>query len=193
MEFFKKREIAGLKMPTKASAAKKAKTEDSGKKDAKDKADIDISHIHLDGEDEDDVPVYLTCDDVRRQISLHLKRDGVTKAAFCRDMLAQLHADTRGSGLTTSQLDRFRGNHGSNGGASSKVFYAAYVFFEKRRLAEGKAKSKKREEMEHVWPNGMDRTINSNTQYVCLSFSSGLLTLLATSPLVLHTNTTPSP
>lgn len=172
-EFFKKRELAGLKMPTKA---KKAKTNDGGSKDTspnaskKDKPDTDISTIYLDGEETDSVPIYATCDDIRRQISSHLRREGVAKAGFCRDMFAQLHSDTRGSSITASQLDRYRGNHGSNGGASSKVFYAAYVFFEKRRLAEGKAKSKKREEMESIWPKGLDRRFNSNTRYV-VSFS----------------------
>lgn len=153
-------------MPTKASAAKKAKTDkDAFPSDKKDrKKDFDVSQIHLEGEDTDSVPIYVTCDDIRRQISAHLRRDGVTKASFCRDMFAQLHADTKGSGLTASQLDRYRGNHGSNGGASSKVFYAAYVFFEKRRLAEGKPKSKKREEMEGIWPKGFDRTFNSSSR-----------------------------
>ena len=180
-EFFKKRELGGLKMPTKASAAKKAKMNDGGGKDtspsdkkkgAKEKGEPDISTIYLDGEDSDSVPIYATCDDIRRQISAYLRRDGITKAGFCRDMFAQLHAETKGAGLTASQLDRYRGNHGANGGASSKVFYAAYVFFEKHRLAEGKSKSKKRVEMEDVWPNGFDRTFNSNTRYVQLiSFS----------------------
>jgi hypothetical protein len=38
------------------------------------------------------------------------------------------------------------------------VFYAAYVFFEKLRIYEGKAKTKTREEMERVWKDvGPDR------------------------------------
>lgn len=40
---------------------------------------------------------------------------------------------------------------GPTAGAESKVFYGAYVYFEKLRIKEAKAKSKKREEMEKVW------------------------------------------
>lgn len=40
----------------------------------------------------------------------------------------------------------------------NKIFYAGYVFFEKKRIAEGKPKSKKRHEMEEIWPGGVDRT-----------------------------------
>ena len=33
----------------------------------------------------------------------------------------------------------------------SRIYYAAYVFFEKQRLQQGKSKDKKREENEKVW------------------------------------------
>jgi hypothetical protein len=36
-------------------------------------------------------------------------------------------------------------------GASSSVFYGAYVFFEKIRLAEGKPKTQHRLDMEAFW------------------------------------------
>jgi hypothetical protein len=97
--YFKKREIAGLKLPT--AASKKAKTaagktasskkddgapgDDPGKDDAKDtpkkgKASdpSDFLQVHLDGEEDDSVPVYDTCADVRRKISAYLRDPGVT-------------------------------------------------------------------------------------------------------------------
>jgi hypothetical protein len=48
------------------------------------------------------------------------------------------------------------------------VFYAAYVFFEKVRLAEGKPKSKHRVEMEEIWggKGGFNTTRGHHRGYV---------------------------
>jgi hypothetical protein len=43
------------------------------------------------------------------------------------------------------------GKRGPNAGNTSGVFYAAYIFFEKMRIKEGKPKSKHREEMEKIY------------------------------------------
>jgi hypothetical protein len=59
--------------------------------------------------------------------------------------------------VQSSQLQRFRDKSGANEGGDSKVFYAGYVFFGKKRIAEKKPKSEKRLEMEKVWPNVVDR------------------------------------
>ena len=100
-EFFKKREIAGLKMPTK----KKAKTADAGSgaapSKAKKDAGLDISSIQLDGEEADDVPVQDSCNEIRRKINAHLKKPGVTQAQFCRDLYSQL---TQASAQPSSPL-----------------------------------------------------------------------------------------
>ncbi|KAK3059996.1 hypothetical protein LTS18_009577 [Coniosporium uncinatum] len=83
-----------------------------------------------------------------------LQKDGVTQASFCRDLKAQYHAENKG--ISASQLENFRNKKGPNAGYQAAVFYAAYVFFEKIRMEEGKGKSKHREAMEEKWPNGFD-------------------------------------
>ncbi|KAG9844004.1 hypothetical protein KCU98_g4207, partial [Aureobasidium melanogenum] len=140
--FFKKREMAGLKIPTKkqktaanaANAAASSAASSSGKKDA---VTTDISNIHLDGEETDSVEVYDSCDEIRKKIAAHLRKPGVTAAQFCRDLLAQYHSDKKPPQIQSGQLTKFRGYKGADTGNTSCVFYAAYVFFEKIRLSEG--------------------------------------------------------
>jgi hypothetical protein len=171
--YFNQREIAGLKLPT--ASSKKAKTNSGAPASTDVHASAgasnggggggggspggpgDFRQMELPGEATDSVPVYDTCADVRRKVSAYLREPGNTQAQFCRDLYAQLHGPDKGASVQTSQLQRFRGKSGANEGSDSKVFYAGYVFFEKKRIAEKKPKSKKRLEMEHVWPNGVDR------------------------------------
>lgn len=149
-EFFKKRELAGLKLPS-----KRQKTGAAGGAAAA----VDLSDIVLPGEDDDMVPVYDTCDEVRRKINAYLKRPGVTQAQFCRDIHAQLRRPDRPARpFASHQLARFRGMKGPLTGCSSDLFYAAYVFFEKLRIKEGRPKTKHRREMEEIWGwTGMER------------------------------------
>lgn len=129
-------------------ASKKAKTCD---------ALPDISHIHLDGEETDSVPVFDTADEIRKNISAHLKTPGLTQTQFCRDLYAQLQAPTC-KGIQWKQLSDFRGKKGARAGCTSAVFYAAYVYFEKLRIARGKPKSAHRLEIEKIYPDdGFDR------------------------------------
>ncbi|KAK7937179.1 uncharacterized protein PG986_014047 [Apiospora aurea] len=120
----------------------------------------DIGGIHLPGEDTDEVPVYDTCTEVREKIDAHLlAHKGLTQAQFCRDIYAHgLKSPTRCKGIQPKQLSDFRHKQGSNAGATSSVFYAASVYFEKIRLAQGAPKSAHRLEMERRWgPEGFDR------------------------------------
>lgn len=123
--YFKKRDIAGLKLPT--AASKKAKTasektasskkngdddsaKDSPKKTAKSKASepAEFLKVHLDGEETDSVPVCDTCADVRRKICPHLRDHSVSQAQFCRDLHSQLNGPEKGSKIQCTQLARFR-------------------------------------------------------------------------------------
>lgn len=150
-EYFEKRAQAGVKGHL---VAKRTKKDDSKKKSigaggGPASEDFDVTVATLDGEAEDNVKVYDTCDEVRRKISAHLRRDDVTRAQFCRDMSAQLHqGETK---VSAAQLTTFQNKRGPDMGAKSLVFYAAYVFFEKKRIHEKKPKSKHRQEMERVW------------------------------------------
>jgi hypothetical protein len=111
------------------------------------------------------VPVFDSCDEIRRKINAHLKKPGVTQAQFCRDLHAQLQGPSRpAKPFQGTQLTRFRNSKGALTGAKSLVFYAAYVFFEKMRIKEGKPKSKHRLEMEEEWGReGIDRTVDGNS------------------------------
>lgn len=173
--WFKQRELAGLKMPDvkkrqKAEAAaaasaaggaggptaKRAKTTGAA---AAGETLPDLNNIHLPGEETDEVPVFDSADEIRKKINAHLKTPGLTQAQFCRDLYAQLKAPTV-KAIQPKQLADFRGKRGPLSGCTSIVFYAAYVYFEKLRLAKGKPKSAHRLEMEMAHRRGLDRTFD---------------------------------
>lgn len=184
--WFKQRELAGLKMPdvkkrqaaeAKAKAkvaaaaggppAKKTKTGATTTAAAAAAAGgsemPDLSSITLWGEDTDSVPVFDSADEIRKKINAHLKTPGLTQAQFCRDLYAQLRAPTC-KAIQTKQLTDFRNKKGPLSGVSSSVFYAAYVLFEKMRLAKGKPKSAHRLAMERAHPGGLDTTRDGSRQ-----------------------------
>jgi hypothetical protein len=141
--------------------------------EAVDDMKMDVSNIHLDGEEHKDVPVYDTCDEVRKKIRAFLCQDGVTQAVFLREI-----AKTFGNGrkIQANMLNEFLGKKGPNSGNLSSVFYASYVFFEKMRIRDGKPKTAFREEMEDIWDGvldwrhhkpGFDRKTRHNTRYLC--------------------------
>ncbi|KAM7205549.1 hypothetical protein V8F20_003133 [Naviculisporaceae sp. PSN 640] len=171
-EFFKKREVAGVKLPVKRAKTATSTVEAVAAPNGSGttavpaaNAPIDISDVHLEGEETDSVPVYDTCDEIRRKINVHLKKPGVTQAQFGRDVLAQLHVN-KPTQIQGTQIARFRNMKGANAGAKSSVFYGAYVFFEKLRIKEGKPKTAHRLDMEKKWPNGFDREHDHRTGYV---------------------------
>ncbi|KAI0476377.1 hypothetical protein GGR56DRAFT_467204 [Xylariaceae sp. FL0804] len=163
--WFRQREHVGLKFP---DAKKRQRLEEAaagpssgsgGKSSSSSKSSgpaaaalPDISAIELPGEDEDDVPVYDSCDEVRRKLAAHLRKTpGLTQAQLCRDLYAQLRAP-RCKAIQSKQLADFRAHKGARGGAKSTVYYAAYVYFEKLRLARGQPKSAHREASESPSP-----------------------------------------
>jgi hypothetical protein len=152
-----------------ASAAKSINTTAGAKKSTKSSAMYDISNITLAGEETDVVQVYETCDEIRRKIAAHLRKDGVTQAAFLRDLVAQFHTDKGPSQLQTRQLAGFRGKKGAVTGCTSPIFYASYIFFEKERIAANAPKSKHREEMEKIWASkgGFDLEHDGRHGYLC--------------------------
>lgn len=151
-EFFKKRELAGVKMPRKK--VKTAEKATDGKGGDKDK--WDVSRVHLDGEQAENVPIFETCDDIRRKINAHLRDAPTTKAGFVRQ-IAETFPDP--PEMAGQHLTAFLGKTGPANGAENPVFYAAYVYFEKLRIKNKKPKSKKRQEMEEIWgrKGGMER------------------------------------
>ncbi|GKZ35148.1 hypothetical protein AbraIFM66950_005700 [Aspergillus brasiliensis] len=111
-------------------------------------AAVDLSNIHLDGEEDGNVPIFDTCDVVRRKIRAHLRKPGVTQAGFI-------------------SFGEFLKKKGPNAGSQGAVFYAAYVYFEKLRLKNGKPKDAFRLEMEKIWPNGFELDHAANGRFWC--------------------------
>ncbi|KAI1311171.1 hypothetical protein F5Y03DRAFT_343708 [Xylaria venustula] len=188
--WFKQREFAKLKMPdvkkrqklaaadaaasgTGPTTSTAAGSSTNSKKTSSTTAAVaaalpDLSGIYLPGEETDDVPVYDTCDEIRRKISAHLKATpGLTQTQFCRDLYAQLKAP-RCKSIQSKQLADFRAMKGPRTGAKSSVFYAAYVYFEKLRIAQNKPKTAHREGMEDVWAaeGGFDREVDHRTSFI---------------------------
>ncbi|KAM0239577.1 hypothetical protein ACHAP5_008223 [Fusarium lateritium] len=168
--WFKQREVMGLKMPDpkkrqleqqkKDNAADGTPSKAAANSTAKTSKDLpDISEIHLEGEETDEVPVYDDCDEIRRKINAHMKTPGLTQAQFCRDLYAQLKAP-KCKGIQSKQLTDFRGAKGTNAGAKSSVFYAGYVYFEKLRIAQGKPTTKHREHILRIYPEGYPRDVD---------------------------------
>ena len=139
------------KKTKKAAASSSGGGSAAGKEDTAGGGVEDVSDIHLDGEEADKVPVYDTCDEVRRKLTAYLRREGVTQAALLRVLHAELRGGKKTSRLQSSQLARFLQMKGANTGNTSALFYASYVYFEKLRVKQGKPKSKHREEMERIW------------------------------------------
>lgn len=130
---------------------------DSGGSTRDDKIDraLEVGDIKLDGEDECEVEVYDTCDEVRRKINTLLVKNDIPKARFSRALSESYPYKPE---VPPRQLSRFLGKRGPTSGNSNIVFYAAYVFFEKKRIREGRPKSKMRREMEEVHPRGLNTT-----------------------------------
>ncbi|KAI1407645.1 hypothetical protein F5Y13DRAFT_124051 [Hypoxylon sp. FL1857] len=171
--WFRQREVAKLKMPdlkkrqTQGAEDTNSGAGSSASKVVKGRELPDISRIHLRGEETDSVSIYDTCDEIRKKINAHLRTPGMTQAQFCRDLYTQLHAP-KIKGIQSKQLSDFLHGKGSRTGVKSTVFYSAYVYFEKLRIAKGKPKSKHREEMEDIWEGqgGFDLTIDSRTSFL---------------------------
>jgi hypothetical protein len=119
--FFKKRKLTNIKPPKR----KKVNAEDL------DKFDVGDPVLKLDEEDEGEVKIYDTCDEIRRKINAHLREGGVTKAGLCRT-LSKMTLD--GTPINAKSMDDFLKKRGPQEGNSSRCFYGAYVFFKKLRI-----------------------------------------------------------
>lgn len=159
--FFKKRELQGL--PLKAPKSKKPKTAASAKAAAE---ILDVSGVdELYGEETGSVPVFDTCEEIRKKIRHVLARDGITQAAFIREINKNL---PEGQSVSAANMRYFMGRKGPRDGNTNITFYAAYIFFEKKRIKAGKPKTDFREDMEAAWgPLGFDREHGANTHYIC--------------------------
>jgi len=153
-------------------SAKKAKTgTDAKSTKAKEEELLDVSGVILPGDEDLSEPVFDTPKEARRKIR-DLQSKGISQAAIARALTSALPADC-GKSVSAQNLRTFLGGKGVMGGNTTIAFYAAYVFFEKRRIKAGKPKSKTREDMEEVHgPMGVDIEHNSNGTYWVMSADS---------------------
>ncbi|RGP60661.1 hypothetical protein FLONG3_10792 [Fusarium longipes] len=163
--FFKRRELLGLPLKAylKANKPKKPKTAAASKaiNDILDVSNADA----LPGAAQGRVPIYDTCNEIRKKIRSVLAKDGMTQAAFIRAINKNL---PEGMSVSQANLRYFMGRKGVRDGNTNITFYAAYVFFEKKCIRDGKPKSKFREEMEKAWgPKDSDTEHGANQHYFC--------------------------
>ncbi|TGO35685.1 hypothetical protein BHYA_0150g00090 [Botrytis hyacinthi] len=147
--------LQGVKPPKKPKVSK-----------AEEVKKFDVSAIKLDGESTISVPIYDSCDEVRKKIRAYLREPGVTQAAFLREIAKTYPEEKK---IQSKVLNDFLGKKRPSAGNTSSTYYAAYVFFEKVRIRDGKPKSKHREEMEKQWASegGVDTKTPSSQGYFC--------------------------
>jgi len=160
----------GEKGNTKPPAGKKSsssKNEDAKKTASNDKppSAADLGDVQLEGESDDSVPIYDTCDDIRKKLNEHIAKPGVTQAGFARDLSELIQSQK----IQADGIRRFLKLKGPRAGGHNPVFYAAYVYFEKLRLKNGKKKSAKREKLEEAWEEkgGFPREGSHNMHLIC--------------------------
>ncbi|EPT04213.1 hypothetical protein FOMPIDRAFT_1021923 [Fomitopsis schrenkii] len=108
------------------------------------KRSIDWQEIRLSGEDDGSVPIYDDCDDIRRKIRKLQRTQGFRISYWLRHI----------GGIKYNSWSRFMKAQGPDSGAENGIYYAAYIYFEKVRIVEGKIKTPRREQNELAHPRG---------------------------------------
>ncbi|KAI0335410.1 hypothetical protein GY45DRAFT_1240752 [Cubamyces sp. BRFM 1775] len=103
--------------------------------------------VVLEGEEEGDIPVYDDCNDIRRKIRALQKEPNFKVTHWLQEI----------GNINNNSYQRFMKATGPHGGASNGTYYAAYVYFEKVRILQGKKKTAKRIRSEQQNPSGSSR------------------------------------
>ncbi|OSD06103.1 hypothetical protein PYCCODRAFT_1431921 [Trametes coccinea BRFM310] len=103
--------------------------------------------VVLEGEEEGEVPIYDDCNDIRRKIRHLEKQPGFKITHWLKEI----------GNINYNSYRRFMRATGPTGGAENGTYYAAYVYFEKVRIFEGKRKTAKRIDNEIEHPGGFPR------------------------------------
>ncbi|KAG8946166.1 hypothetical protein FRC04_012021 [Tulasnella sp. 424] len=98
--------------------------------------------IVLEGEDEGEVPIYDDCNTIRRKIRALQKTPGFKVTHWLKEI----------GNINSNSYGRFMTLKGPTGGAENGTYYAAYVYFEKVRVFEGKKKTATRIAAEQSGP-----------------------------------------
>ncbi|KAH9937566.1 uncharacterized protein B0H18DRAFT_1113383 [Fomitopsis serialis] len=84
------------------------------------------------------------CDVIRRKIRKLQRTQGFRITYWLRNI----------GGIKYNSWSRFMKAAGPNAGVENGIYYAAYIYFEKVRIVEGKKKTARREENELAYPQG---------------------------------------
>ncbi|KAF9028987.1 hypothetical protein BDZ89DRAFT_1065701, partial [Hymenopellis radicata] len=112
--------------------------------------------IVLEDEAEGTTPVYDTCDEIRRKIRKLQKEPGFKVTHWLKDI----------GGINNNSYHRFMKLSGAHSGVENGTYKAAYMYFEKVRLAEGKKKSSKRKDNEWEYPEGIPLKSTHREKYI---------------------------
>ncbi|KAF9479052.1 hypothetical protein BDN70DRAFT_879209 [Pholiota conissans] len=142
--------------------AKKARKDASGSKAKAQEAAVSGSgpaswkDIELEVNEDGMVPVYDDCAEIRRKIRILQKDPKFKTAPWLREI----------GGINSNSFNRFMQAKKRQDGCGNRIYYAAYVYFEKVRIFEKKKKSKKREENEAEHPEGFSTEIPRQVAYI---------------------------
>ncbi|KAJ6627128.1 hypothetical protein B0H10DRAFT_420913 [Mycena sp. CBHHK59/15] len=100
--------------------------------------------VELDTNPDSSIPVYDDCAEVRRKIKLLQSTAGWKVGTWLREI----------GGINNNSFNRFMKEKGRTDGATNGTYLAAYVYFEKVRIAEGKKKTAGRQRNESEHPTG---------------------------------------
>ena len=131
----------------KAAASTAGAAAPASKKSKKDEAMELINRINAVEGVSDDSAIYDSCPVIVTKIKDFLQRDGVTKAMLLK-AFGDINSNSLGRFLSGKQQDQ----------CGNVTYKKAYVFFEKLRIMEGKAKTKKRLSNEAENPRGFSTT-----------------------------------
>ncbi|GBE78331.1 hypothetical protein SCP_0112160 [Sparassis crispa] len=92
-----------------------------------------------------DLAIYDDCNEIRRKIRLLQKTPGWKVTQWLRDI----------GNVNSNSYGRFMKASGPHGGAGNSTYYAAYIYFEKVRILEGKKKTAKRLRNEGEYAGGL--------------------------------------
>ncbi|KAG8936889.1 hypothetical protein FRC02_009979 [Tulasnella sp. 418] len=112
--------------------------------------------VELEGELEGCVPVYDDCSEIRRKIRVLQKTPGFKVSHWLKNI----------GNINSNSLRRFLNQSGPSTGAGNTIYYRAYIYFEKKRIFEGKTKSTKRIDNEHRYPNGFELKTRNYVRFV---------------------------
>ncbi|EMC99484.1 hypothetical protein BAUCODRAFT_29835 [Baudoinia panamericana UAMH 10762] len=79
----------------------------------------ELADIYLDHEENETVPIYDSCNDVRKKVKAYVKKSGTSQAAFCRElseMMPESHVQAR-------QMTNFMKIKGPKAGGHSTPYF----------------------------------------------------------------------